>query len=110
MMGCWEFRRLLFRYNRGAAKKKILIKNLNGYTARGAAGPTAKSLSTTAVTIILDLIDRSGSMYPFQQAMIDAVNMKKQSFLGSKSAGSIIMASWFFDSKPELWYSFQRLE
>lgn len=94
----------------GAAAKKVLIANLNGYTARGAAGPTAKSLSTTSVTIVLDLIDRSGSMVPFQQAVIDAINLKKQAFLKSKSAGSIIMSSWFFDSKPELWYSYQRLE
>lgn len=94
----------------GPAAAKVLIANLNGYTARGAAGPAATSLSTTSVTVTLDLVDRSGSMEPYRQAVIDAINMKRKAWLKSKAANSIIHATWFFGSKPELWFSYQRLQ
>jgi hypothetical protein len=80
----------------------ILVNNLNGTTVAGAQGTAADDLTGDEVTLFVEILDRTGSMSPWRQAVIDSFNEQLTALGNSKAADSILMSSWLFNEKSTL--------
>jgi uncharacterized protein YegL len=84
----------------------LLVQNLDGQTGLGCIGAQVDDLNTDDVTLLVILIDASGSMTSVQQDVIDAFNQMCRALADSKASDSILVSAWTFDDKPKLLFGY----
>ncbi len=80
----------------------ILVNNLNATTMAGTQGTAVDDLAGDEVTLLVEVIDMTGSMSIYQDAVIDAYNAHLRAIIASKAADSILMSTWLFNTKSIL--------
>ncbi len=92
------------------AASQVLIQNLDDTTLMGCIGVDFDQLDATEATIVSVAIDRSGSMSPHVQAVVDGFNEMISALQKSKAASNILVNLWFFDTTPSLAYAYTKIE
>lgn len=82
--------------------QSIIIDNLDGNVLAGAGGTPIGQLLEDDVTVVTMIVDKSSSMSPHRQAVIEGFNQMLRAIKGSKLEDSVIMSLWFFNQRSEL--------
>lgn len=93
-----------------SAAAGILINNLNATTIAGAQGASIDDLAGDEVTLLVEVKDRSYSLSPYQDDVINAYNDQVKALLDSKASDSILMSSWLFNERTVLRHGYLPLE
>lgn len=93
-----------------AAAAGILVNNLSFVTMQGAQGVEVDDLGGESVTLYVRVLDKSSSMGPYQQAVIDAANLQVKALLGAKGSEIMLMSTWTFSYDSELLHSYLPLD
>lgn len=84
--------------NLPAAASQILISNISAETIAGGQGVTALTLDSDFVTLVLIILDMTGSMSPNRDAVVKSYKEMIESLKNSKAAGTILVSTWVFNS------------
>lgn len=89
----------------------VIIDNLDGNQAAllGTTGLNVNDIFVDDQTVIVFVIDVSGSMERYRDALIDGFNGIKRALRDSKLEDSVVASVWFFNSKPQLVHNFRPL-
>lgn len=85
---------------------QVLVDNLDATTLAGTFGTAVDDIPTTEVTLVVPVLDMSGSMTPVTKAVIDGYNTMLQAMRDSKQAESILVSTWVFNNQPQLLYGY----
>lgn len=98
--------------NSGLSQQSVnlLVQNLNGQAGLGCVGAQVDDLNTDDVTLLVTIIDQSGSMQGVRDAVIDAFNQMTRALHDSKAHDSILMSCWAFDDKPQLLFGYTPID
>ena len=88
----------------------LLVQNLDGQAGLGCVGAQVDDLNTDDVTLLVTIIDQSGSMDGVRDAVIDAFNQMTRALHDSKARDSILMSCWTFDDKPHLLFGYTPID
>lgn len=88
----------------------LMIQNLDAQTGLGCVGAQVDDLNTDDVTLLVMILDQSGSMGRVQQDVIEAFNEMTRALADSKAADSILMSAWTFDNQPKLLFGYTPIE
>lgn len=102
----------LFSANQGLSQQSVnlLVQNLDGQTGLGCVGAQIDDLNTDDVTLLVTIIDQSGSMGGVRTAVIDAFNQMTRALHDSKACDSILMSCWTFDTQPNLLFGYTPID
>lgn len=89
---------------------QILVENIDPTTIAGAQGVDVNSLPTDEQTIVVYVVDKTGSMAGYQNLVIDAYNEELQAVKDSKAADTIVLSVWLFDTWPTLLHGYLTLD
>lgn len=88
----------------------LVVSNLNGPTMAGPVGVPLDQLETNEVTLAMNIIDMSGSMYPHAADLIHAYNEDYlAAMLGSAASDDILISTILFNSKVNLLHGYVNL-
>lgn len=104
--------RSLFKNQGGLSHQSIdlMVQNLDGQAGLGCVGAQVDDLNTDDVTLLVMLIDASGSMSSVRQEVIDSFNQMSRALMDSKASDSILMSAWTFDDKPKLLFGYTPID
>ncbi|MFZ4815348.1 MAG: vWA domain-containing protein [Phototrophicaceae bacterium] len=88
----------------------MMIQNLDAQTGLGCVGAQVDDLNTDDVTLLVVVIDESGSMGGVRQDVVDAFNQMARALADSKAADSILMSAWTFEDKPKLLFGYSPID
>lgn len=88
----------------------LLVQNLDGQTALGCVGAQVDDLNTDDVTLLVVVMDASGSMSGVRDDVIDAFNQMTRALADSKARDSILMSAWVFDNQPQLLFGYTPID
>lgn len=91
------------------AATEILVNNLNATNIAGATGATVDELAGDQVTLFVEVLDATGSMFDNRDAVIKAYNEQLEALKGSKAADSILMSTWTFNEQSVLSHGYLAL-
>lgn len=80
----------------------VLVANLDETVLAGCLGTSAEDLDATEATLVCVVLDMSGSMEPWRDAVIEAYNGMLEALRGAKGAGAIVLSTWTFADSPSL--------
>jgi uncharacterized protein YegL len=84
----------------------LMVQNLDGQTGLGCVGAQVDDLNTDDVTLVVLVMDESGSMDGVRSEVIDAFNQMTRALNDSKSADGILMSAWTFSNTPKLLFGY----
>lgn len=84
----------------------LLVQNLDGQTGLGCVGAQVDDLNTDDVTLLVVLLDASGSMESVKKDVITAFNEMMRALADSKAKDSILVSAWTFDDRPKLLFGY----
>jgi uncharacterized protein YegL len=84
----------------------LMVQNLDGQTGLGCVGAQIDDLNSDDVTLVVMIIDESGSMDGVRSAVLDAFNQMTRALNDSKAADSILMSAWTFSGSPKLLFGY----
>lgn len=85
----------------------ILVANLDETVLAGCLGTGADDLDATEATLVCVVLDMSGSMEPWRDAVVDAYNAMLEALRGAKGASAIVLSTWTFADTPALVSAFR---
>ncbi|MCU0496718.1 MAG: VWA domain-containing protein [Anaerolineae bacterium] len=88
----------------------LLIQNLNGQAALGCIGAQIDELNTDDVTLLVVILDESGSMGGVRNEVIDSFNQMTRALNDSKNSDSILMSAWKFADQPRLLFGYTPID
>lgn len=89
----------------------LVIANLNGPTMTQPVGVGLDDLATNDVTLAMNILDMSGSMFPFAADLIRAYNDDYLTAMsGSTAADDILVSTILFDDEVELFHGYVNLK
>jgi len=88
----------------------ILVQNLSGQAGLGCVGAQVDDLNTDESTLVLVVMDSSGSMSSLRDDVIDAFNQMTRALKDSKQSDSILLSAWTFDSTPHLLFGYSLID
>ncbi|MEI2607074.1 MAG: hypothetical protein V9G20_00425 [Candidatus Promineifilaceae bacterium] len=89
----------------------LVIANLNGPTMTQTVGVGLDDLASNDVTLAMNIIDMSGSMYPFASDLIRAYNDDYLAAMGgSAAADDILISTILFDDVVALFHGYVNLK
>ena len=88
----------------------LMVQNLDAQTGLGCVGAQIDDLNTDDVTLLVVILDQSGSMNSVRNDVIDAFNEMTRALADSKAADSILMSAWTFDNQPNLLFGYTPID
>ncbi|MBK9052818.1 MAG: VWA domain-containing protein [Chloroflexi bacterium] len=89
----------------------LVIANLNGPTMTQTVGVGLDQLASNDVTLAMNILDMSGSMYPFAADLIRAYSDDYlRAMAGSTAADDILVSTVLFDDEVELFHGYVNLK
>jgi uncharacterized protein YegL len=88
----------------------LMVQNLDGQAGLGCVGAQIDDLNTDDVTLLVVIMDSSGSMSGVRNDVIDAFNQMSRALSDSKASDSILMSAWTFDDKPKLLFGYTPID
>lgn len=88
----------------------ILVENLNALTVAGAQGVSIDELAGDEVTLFCAIIDETASMNGYRSTVVEAYNKMLEALKASVNSDSILMSTWFFNTRPRLIHGYQFLD
>jgi uncharacterized protein YegL len=89
---------------------QVMVHNLDAQVALGCVGAQVDDLNTDDVTLLVLVLDMSGSMSGVSQDVIDGYNTMLETMRTSPAADSILVSTWVFDTAPELLHGYTPIE
>jgi hypothetical protein len=89
-----------------AKASQVMVANLDTVALAGCAGTEIDLIPTDEVTLVVFVHDGSGSMSGDEQAVITAYKEVIDAFKGSKTADSILVSDWIFNTQRNLAHGF----
>jgi hypothetical protein len=81
------------------SKSTIVVANLNNTSAlANVQHASAKDLGGDQATLILRIIDRTGSLLRYKGEMIEAARLNVQALKDSKTGDEMLMSTWTFNA------------
>ncbi|MCU0512662.1 MAG: VWA domain-containing protein [Anaerolineae bacterium] len=104
--------RSLFKNQPGLSHQSIdlMVQNLDGQAGLGCVGAQVDELNTDDVTLLVVLLDASGSMDSVRQPVLEAFNELCRALMDSKSRDSILMSAWTFHDRPALLFGYTPID
>lgn len=87
----------------------MLVQNLDAQTGLGCVGAQVDDLNTDDVTLLVVVLDESGSMSSVQSAVISAFNDMIRALDSSKARDGILVSAWTFADTPKLLFGYTPL-
>lgn len=91
------------------AGAEVLVNNLNATTIAGAQGASVDKLVGDEVTLFVQVLDMTGSMYPYQNELMAAYNEQIEALLQSKNSDNILMSALVFNTKSTVLHGYVSL-
>ncbi|MBN1287115.1 MAG: VWA domain-containing protein [Anaerolineae bacterium] len=85
---------------------EVMVHNLDAQVALGCVGAQVDDLNTDDVTLLVIVLDMSGSMDGVRDAVIDGYNVMLQTLRDSRLADSILVSTWTFSNAPRLLHGY----
>ena len=88
----------------------LIISNLNAPTMTGTIGTSLNQLASNEVTLAMNIIDMSGSMYSYADDLMQAYNDSYlKAMASSPSADDILVSTILFDDRVQLLHGYLNL-
>lgn len=84
----------------------MMVHNLDAQVALGCVGAQVDDLNTDDVTLLVIVLDMSGSMDRARDAVIDGYNAMMETLRDSRLADSILVSTWIFSNAPRLLHGY----
>ena len=88
----------------------LMVQNLGGQAGLGCVGAQVDDLNTDDVTLLVVIMDQSGSMGSVKNDVIDSFNQMTRALADSKASDSILMSAWTFDNNPNLLFGYTPID
>lgn len=93
-----------------ATSHQILVENLDANTLAGAQGVSPEELVEDRVTLVVPVVDATGSMTSEAHVLRAEYNKMLDALSKSKARDTILVSSWLFETTPTLLHGFVSLD
>lgn len=90
----------------GTNSSQLLVGNLDFQTTMGAQGAGVDDLVGDEVTLVIPVVDQTGSMDDHRDSVIQAFNDMIAALRDSKASDQILVSTWLFNEKPTLLHGY----